>query len=128
MRRVKWQPPWFATALLAATALAACQRSDEPAKASSSPKPAATKLATTPVAQTRTYQCGDLAVTATFDGVGAMDLGFAGGPLTLPQVEAASGARFADSQGNEFWSKGEAATFTLAGQQARTCAPAAAGG
>jgi membrane-bound inhibitor of C-type lysozyme len=108
--------------------LAACQRSEDPTKASPSAKPAATKLDTTPVVQTRTYQCGDLAVTATFDGVGAMDLGFSGGPLTLPQVEAASGARFADAQGNEFWSKGEAATFTLAGQQPRACTPAAAGG
>ena len=108
-------------------ALAACQRSEDTAGTGQSPKPAATKLAITPVAHTHTYQCGDLAVTATFDGVGAMDLGFAGGPLTLPQVEAASGARFADSQGNEFWSKGEAATFTLAGQQARACAPAAGG-
>ena len=49
------------------------------------------------------------------------------GPLTLPQVESASGARYADSQGNEFWSKGEQATFTLAGQEKRNCVPASPG-
>ena len=53
---------------------------------------------------------------------------YPGGPLTLPQVESASGARYADSQGNEFWSKGEAATFILAGQEKRDCKPTAAGG
>ena len=63
-------------------------------------------------------------MTATFDGVGAVDLSYAGVPLTLPQVESASGARFADGQGNEFWDKGsQEATFTLAGQEKRNCIP-----
>ena len=74
------------------------------------------------------YQCGDLAVTATFDGVGAVDLSWPGGPLTLPKVESASGERYADSQGNEFWSKGEEAMFTLAGQEKRNCTAAPTGG
>ena len=106
-------------------ALGACQRSSEPVTPAASAAPVASAPAGAVVLPPRSYQCGDLAVTATFDGVGAVDLGFSGGPLTLPQVESGSGARYADSQGNEFWSKGDEATFTLAGQEKRTCRPGA---
>ena len=98
--------------------LGACQRSGQPADA-----PAA--LSHNPARARRlcrrAFQCGDLVVTATFDGVGAVDLSWTGGPLTLPKVESASGARYADSQGNEFWSKGDEASVTLAGQHKRNC-------
>ena len=107
--------------------LGACQRAEEPAApANTAPVDAAAAAApvTTIVAEHQTFQCGDLVVTATFDGVSAVDLSYPGGPLTLPQVESASGARFADRQGNEFWSKGEQATFTLAAQENRNCVPA----
>jgi membrane-bound inhibitor of C-type lysozyme len=80
------------------------------------------------VLPSHSYQCGDLAVTATFDGVGAVDLSWPGGPLTLPKVESASGERYADSRGNEFWSKGEEAMFTLVGQEKRNCTAAPTGG
>lgn len=106
-------------------ALGACQRSSEPAAAAA---PVASAPAGTVALPSHSFQCGELAVTATFDGVGAVDLDYPGGPLTLPQVESASGVRYADSQGNEFWNRGEAATFILAGQEERDCKPAAAGG
>ncbi|HET9473087.1 MAG TPA: MliC family protein [Steroidobacteraceae bacterium] len=109
-------------------ALGACQRSGEPETPAAPPSDAA-PVASAPVGSvvlpSRTYQCGDLAVSATFDGVGAVDLSYAGVPLTLPQVESGSGARYADQQGNEFWSKGGQATLTLAGQEKRNCTPAA---
>lgn len=106
-------------------ALGACQRSSEPAASANDAAPATSTPAGTVVLPSHAYQCGDLAVTATFDGVGAVDLSYAGVPLTLPQVESGSGARYADQQGNEFWSHGEGATFTLAGQEKRDCTPAA---
>ena len=110
---------------VALLALGACQRSSEP----EAPAPAAAPVMSAPAGTVRlpshSFQCGDLAVSATFDGVGAVDLSYPGGPLTLPQVESGSGDRYADSQGNEFWSKGEEATLTLAGQEKRNCTPAA---
>src|SRR5262245_54816976 len=66
------------------------------------------------------YQCGDLEVTATFDEPDKVALVFGGTTLALPRVPAASGARYADGMGNEFWSKG-GAMFTLAGQPPRSC-------
>jgi putative lipoprotein len=105
--------------LVALLTLGGCQRSGEPATPAAAAAPAASAPAV--AMPSHSYQCGDLAVTATFDGVSAVDLSYAAGPLTLPQVESASGAHYADSQGNEFWSMGEQATFTLAGQEKRNC-------
>ena len=106
-------------------ALGACRESVEPPEPAPAAAPSGTNVpASYPGLKVHDFQCGDLKVTATFDGVGAVDLGYADGPLTLPQVESASGARFADTQGNEFWNKGEHATFTLAGQETRDCTPA----
>ncbi|WP_162435183.1 MliC family protein [Pseudoxanthomonas koreensis] len=44
-----------------------------------------------------------------------------GGELVLQQAAAASGARYADSNGNEFWTKGPGGTLTLSGTPAREC-------
>jgi membrane-bound inhibitor of C-type lysozyme len=110
-------------------ALVACQKSaDSPQTAPAPAAPAANAPANIPMPQTHAFQCGDLKVTATFDGVGAVDLGYEGGPLTLPQVESASGARYADNQGNEFWNKGDEATFTLGGKEKRDCRQVAPAG
>lgn len=66
------------------------------------------------------YQCGDLEVTAEFDAPDAVTLSFGGRTLALARVPAASGAKYADGVGNEFWSK-DGAMFTLAGQPLRQC-------
>ena len=52
----------------------------------------------------------------------------AGKSLTLPLAVSASGARYADAESNEFWTKGQAnGLLTLAGQARRSCAaPSAA--
>ena len=106
---------------VAGLALGACQRSSEPGTAAAPAAPATSAPAGAGAPAAHAFQCGDLAVSATFDGVGAVDLGFTGGPLTLPQIDSASGERFRDSQGNEFWFKGDVTTFTLAGQEKRSC-------
>lgn len=67
------------------------------------------------------YRCGDLAVTGHFSRE-QVTLDMGGKTLMLPQAMSASGARYADAQGNEFWGKGlKDATLTLAGKAPRTC-------
>jgi membrane-bound inhibitor of C-type lysozyme len=78
-----------------------------------------------PVSDKREYRCGEIVVSADFHGTDPVRLRFDGKELTLPQVTSGSGARYADEAGNEFWSKGDEAMLTLAGQQMRNCAPAA---
>lgn len=70
------------------------------------------------------YQCGDLALGTTFAEQGDLvQLSFSGQRLELPIAISASGARYADDDGNEFWGKGmENATLTLAGEEPRDCA------
>ena len=72
------------------------------------------------ISQASKFQCSDLAVTAEFRGADAVILTFGESRLKLPQVRAASGARYADDAGNEFWTK-DGALLTLAGQPQRQC-------
>lgn len=66
--------------------------------------------------------CGDLPVTARYDGT-AMELQTPRGDLRLLPVVAASGARF-EAEGDAstwFWSKGEVATLSLFGEELPEC-------
>ena len=64
------------------------------------------------------WQCGDLRVGATFDNVAQrVTLSYSGRSRMLPQAVAASGARYADDIGNEFWTKGNTGTLTLDGEK-----------
>jgi membrane-bound inhibitor of C-type lysozyme len=68
------------------------------------------------------WQCGDQRVAARYDPAAqALTLIHQRGQLTLPQSVSASGARYADDNGNEFWSKGSGATLTLSGTPPREC-------
>lgn len=116
--------------LVLATTLAACQQTDPPPATPPAPhNPTAAAAPTEPSipeqqGQTTTYlyQCGELAVTASFHGEDDADLSFNGRVLKLPRVVSASGARYADAAGNEFWSKGDVeAILTLAGEAQRSC-------
>jgi membrane-bound inhibitor of C-type lysozyme len=100
----------------------ACQPAAEP-RASSDPatNPTPSNAAVT---DKREYFCGDLRVSADFHGTGPVRLRFDGRELTLPHIASGSGARYADEMGNEFWSKGDEAMFTLSGQPMRKCASA----
>ncbi|MBD9376648.1 YbaY family lipoprotein [Pseudoxanthomonas sp. PXM04] len=69
------------------------------------------------------WQCGDQRIAATFDN-GAADnvtLDVDGKPLVLPHAVSASGARYADNAGNEFWTKGREGMLTLAGKDKLDC-------
>ena len=66
------------------------------------------------------YRCGDLEVTAYFQATDGARLEVSGQVLELARVPAASGAKYADTAGNEFWTK-EGALLQLAGQARRDC-------
>src|SRR5262249_61732913 len=78
--------------------------------------------ATSTADKTEKSACGEHSVTAPFHGDTDAELAFSGRTMTLPHVTPASGAKYADDKGNEFWSKGPTeATLTLAGEDPRTC-------
>lgn len=67
------------------------------------------------------WQCGDLRVASRFEpSPAAVQLWWSGRTATLPQATAASGARYAGAD-NEFWTRGDTARLTLAGDEAREC-------
>lgn len=69
-----------------------------------------------PYTTTANFRCGDLLVGAVFDNVADdVTLSINTRRTRLPQTVAASGARYADDQGNEFWNKGDNATLKLDG-------------
>jgi len=102
--------------VLAALALAACQPR---APAADPPAPAAPDLPETASAD---FRCGDLLVGAVFDNVaGNVTLDLDTRRLVLPRAVSASGARYADEAGNEFWNRGDAAMLTLDGTPMPDC-------
>lgn len=87
---------------------------------------AAPGTATPATASTTHWECGELGVMSRFDaGSGSVELSFNGRRVTLPLARSASGARYADDAGNEFWTKGATGHLTLAGEPARDCVQAA---
>lgn len=109
------------TVLCLAGLLAACKPAAEPVATPAPAEPAAPA----PVEATVTavnFQCGDERISAAFDNTaGNVTLSIGGQPLVLPQAVAASGARYADDKGNEFWNKGSNATLTRSGVPAVEC-------
>src|SRR5262245_15198991 len=106
----------------AAVLLAGCKPANQAATASNSAAPSSDTAATATAAKTEKFACGEHSVTATFHGDTDAELAFSGRTMTLPHVTSASGAKYADDKGNEFWSKGPTeATLTLAGEDPRTC-------
>ncbi|KAF1687950.1 hypothetical protein B1992_00480 [Pseudoxanthomonas broegbernensis] len=104
----------------------ACHPAGAPETAGVDPMPAPTPptAIADPVASVLEthWQCDDQHVAARFDNdAGTVTLTHDRGQLMLPQAVAASGARYADANGNEFWSKGPAGTLTLSGTPAREC-------
>ncbi|MEJ7745898.1 MAG: MliC family protein [Luteimonas sp.] len=115
-----------------AVALSACKpasEADTPAPASSveSRAVAASNSApgmppVAPNAETQNfhYQCGDLLVSARAHR-DEVHLSFSGRDIALPQVPSASGTRYGDGGGNEFWSRGEEAMLTLDDKEHGVC-------
>lgn len=68
------------------------------------------------------WQCGEARVGATFEQASErVLLSVNGRRLTLPLARSASGARYADADGNEFWTKGDTGTLSLAGEDKQEC-------
>lgn len=68
------------------------------------------------------WQCGPVRVDARFDPLAdTVVLAFSGRSLQLPLAISASGARYADAAGNEFWTKGDAGTLTVDGEALPEC-------
>lgn len=105
------------------SAVAACTPAEPPA----TPAAAAPNSTIVPAADHQaTYTCGDLAVAVRFDNsADTAVLAIGDRVLTLPLAVSGSGARYADAQGNELWTKGmQDGRLTLAGEPARTCVAA----
>ncbi|MGY0559343.1 MliC family protein [Luteimonas sp. A277] len=105
-----------------ALALGACQP-QAPVQDTSAPEAATAPIAGVTPGERLNFQCGDLVVGATFDESGQnVRMSWSGQRLDLANVTAASGARYADEAGNEFWARGlDEAQLTLTGQQQRSC-------
>lgn len=135
--RDRTSAPLRMSALLAVVAaLAACQHETaepsaassaggatpaEPTTAGDAPVPAAAVEYGSGIIGSQ-WQCDDEHVAARFDNTaGTVTVTHGRGELVLAQAPSASGARYADANGNEFWSKGNAATLTLSGTEPRQC-------
>lgn len=61
------------------------------------------------------WTCGGVTFDAVFDArAGRVDLALPDGALSLPLARSASGARYVDHRGNEFWTSGSRGTLTRA--------------
>src|SRR5690606_34951016 len=99
-------------ACLAIVLLGACRQAPAPA----GPERPAEAPSPTPDTVAANFRCGDLLVGTVFDNAaGNVTLGINGSRTVLPQAVSASGARYADQAGNEFWNRGDEATLTLDG-------------
>ncbi len=103
--------------------LAACQPAPPPAPAAAASEAAAPPpTADAAAASTTAYRCGDLQVRATFSGEDAATVVIGDRTLVMTAERAASGAKYADAQGNSFWSHGsEEALLGLKGEADREC-------
>lgn len=104
--------------LLLAVALTACDRAP-PAQAAAS---AALPETTAQKAQ-HWWVCGDVSVSTELQGEMLM-LSGPFGERALPAQAAASGARYADDKGTEFWNKGEEAHLKLDWKDVGECTEA----
>jgi len=106
--------------------LAACQPAQQtpagtvdPAAGSTDAPPAAT--ATTD-ARTYAFQCGDLAVRATYRGEDAATVVAGERTFAMSSQPAAAGAKYGDGEGNVFWTKGTTeGVLSLKGEADRNC-------
>jgi putative lipoprotein len=62
------------------------------------------------------WTCGDMTFEAAFDVPGErVELALPSGTVSLPLAQSASGARYGDHLGNEFWTKGDQGTLVRQG-------------
>lgn len=130
-----------ATALLLTFALAACGGESTPASPTADTPPPAPPAATeeppptgslaareaeTEPSNTINYDCEGTRITLAQEGEGVdarVQFVVDGVTLDLPRAETTQGDRFADADGNAFWSHGtDEARLALQGQHERNCA------
>ncbi|TDK33242.1 MliC family protein [Luteimonas terrae] len=130
-----------ASAFLLTLALAACSgEAPAPAPAADTPPPPppaaaedapptgsiAAREAEAEPSNTVNYDCEGIRITMAQEGEGAdarVKFVVDGVTLDLPRAETAQGDRFADADGNAFWSHGtDEARLALQGQHERNCA------
>ncbi len=130
-----------ASAFLLTLALAACSgEAPAPAPAADTPPPPppaaaedapptgsiAAREAEAEPSNTVNYDCEGIRITLAQEGEGAdarVKFVVDGVTLDLPRAETAQGDRFADTDGNAFWSHGtDEARLALQGQHERNCA------
>ncbi|WP_425409604.1 META domain-containing protein [Hyphococcus sp.] len=104
-------------------ALTACGRETPPSeedKMAPPPEPAITDPA--PAPQSAIYRCGDASVLAEFSG-DTVILTVYGETFEFHRVTSASGAKYADPDNPEniFWTRGDNATLTVAGEAYPEC-------
>lgn len=68
------------------------------------------------------WQCGEIGVASHYLGhADLVELSFSGRTVVLPIAVSASGARFADDRGSEFWTRGDTGSLSLPGEPVREC-------
>lgn len=72
---------------------------------------------------THHWECGDLGVMSRY-GASDVRLSANARTWTLPLARSASGARYADASGNEFWTKSASGRLTIDGEATRDCVQA----
>ncbi len=130
--------PWLLS-LAITSALAACQPATESSPVADGSEAPPPMDAATADERSYVFQCGDLTVHATYRGQDSATVVVGDRTFAMSSEVAASGAKYADEQGNVFWTKGTTeGTLTLKGEPDRHCsgsgeqgaaapAPAAAG-
>ena len=108
----------LAVALLAVACQPESGREATAPDAPATTEPAApTPVPAEAIAGTFHWQCGEIGVASTYlDDSQRVALAFSGRELELPIAVSGSGARYADDAGNEFWTKGDSGTLSLAAE------------
>jgi uncharacterized membrane protein len=106
--------------LLLAAALAALLAGCEPDAAKSLDESAAATSAPPALGGATPWQCGDLRVSTQMEG-DSLRLSGPFGVRSLAGLRSASGARYGDEQGTEFWEKADEAMLTLDGERQPDC-------
>ena len=91
-------------ALVVVLLVSACQTTDD-------------RNASASASETMHWRCQEVGVASIYADNGEhVTLAFSGRELRLPIAISASGARYADAIGNEFWTKGDTGTLSLAAE------------
>lgn len=115
--------PWMLS-LAIVTGLSACQPAQQDPATAAAGKQEAPPSATDATSDERSFafQCGDLAVHATYRGQDSATVVIGERTYAMAAQQAASGAKYGDGQGNVLWTKGTTeGVLSLKGEADRTC-------